>query len=299
MRTVYLDLETTGLLPSEDEIVEIGILDEQGQPLLDTLVRPIRHTSWPEAERINGISREDVASAPILSDLRSQIIEAVTGNRVVIYNAAFDSAFLASELRTAAEIECAMLAFAEVYGEWNPYYEDWRWGKTGGKRGQATFFNSLVYRLQQARTQREMYLSAPPMWTLEHSFSCIEPDWSQISRGQGAVSKACAWCRTCCSRGLCRLRNVPLHDAHCVEAIPGGETPSRRFAQMKGRKHHGRGSDQLLDISFEGCDFFPCSSSYQDVFAICIGNGQQHRLRYDPSSESSIHASHSCPSRLH
>jgi DNA polymerase-3 subunit epsilon len=127
MQTVYLDLETTGLHPSRDEIVEIGILDDQGQPLLDTLVRPIRHTSWPEAEYINGISPEDVASAPVLSDLRSQIIEAVTGTRVVIYNAAFDSAFLASELRTAAEIEYAMLAFAEVYGEWNPYYEDWRW----------------------------------------------------------------------------------------------------------------------------------------------------------------------------
>ncbi|ESQ14925.1 MAG: hypothetical protein N838_30690 [Thiohalocapsa sp. PB-PSB1] len=66
MQTVYLDLETTGLHPSRDEIVEIGILDDQGQPLLDTLVRPIRHTSWPEAEYNNGIS-------PVKKDTRKNV----------------------------------------------------------------------------------------------------------------------------------------------------------------------------------------------------------------------------------
>jgi hypothetical protein len=72
MQTVYLDLETTDLHPSEDEIVEIGILDDQGQPLLDTLVRPIRHTSWPEAEYINGISpfrRCGFSASPIRSPI--------------------------------------------------------------------------------------------------------------------------------------------------------------------------------------------------------------------------------------
>jgi len=33
VRTVFLDLETTGLDPRADEIVEIGILDEDGQVL--------------------------------------------------------------------------------------------------------------------------------------------------------------------------------------------------------------------------------------------------------------------------
>jgi DNA polymerase III epsilon subunit-like protein len=50
VRTVFLDLETTGLDPRTDEIVEIGILDEDGRVLLDTLVRPVRHRSWPDAQ---------------------------------------------------------------------------------------------------------------------------------------------------------------------------------------------------------------------------------------------------------
>ena len=47
VRTVFLDLETTGLNP---RTVEIGILGEDGQVLLDTLVRPVRHRSWPGAQ---------------------------------------------------------------------------------------------------------------------------------------------------------------------------------------------------------------------------------------------------------
>jgi DNA polymerase III epsilon subunit-like protein len=36
MRTVYLDLETTGLDPRTDEILEIGILDDAGTVLVDS-----------------------------------------------------------------------------------------------------------------------------------------------------------------------------------------------------------------------------------------------------------------------
>ena len=34
MRTLYLDLETTGLDPRTDEILEIGLLDADGETLL-------------------------------------------------------------------------------------------------------------------------------------------------------------------------------------------------------------------------------------------------------------------------
>ena len=78
MRTVFLDLETTGLDPRADEIVEIGILDEDGQVLLDTLVRPVRHRSWPGAQRVDGIAPADVQDAPTLDELRPRIIEAVS-----------------------------------------------------------------------------------------------------------------------------------------------------------------------------------------------------------------------------
>ena len=77
MRTVFLDLETTGLDPRTDEILEIGILDDAGTVLLDSLVRPERHRRWPGAEAIHGIAPEDVADAPKLEELRPRIIRSI------------------------------------------------------------------------------------------------------------------------------------------------------------------------------------------------------------------------------
>jgi len=128
MDTVYLDTETTGLAPT-DEILEVGILDDHGNVLVDSLVRPIRHTSWPEAQAVNGIRPEDVEDALLLDDVRPWIIEAVLNKRVVIYNADYDSKYLPDELEYAAEVVCCMWAFAEHYGEWNHNKNNYQWKK--------------------------------------------------------------------------------------------------------------------------------------------------------------------------
>jgi DNA polymerase III subunit epsilon len=129
MRVVYLDTETTGLDPALEEIVEIGILDDSGAVLLDSLVRPVRRREWPEAQRIHGIAPAAVATAPTLAELRPRIVAAVTGARVVIYNAPFDAGFLAAELAAAGEVVCAMRPFAEAFGEWDDRRGSWRWQK--------------------------------------------------------------------------------------------------------------------------------------------------------------------------
>lgn len=131
MRTVYLDLETTGLDPANDEILEIGVLDDDGIVLLDSLVKPSRHSAWPGAERVNGIAPAAVADAPSLATLRPCLHEAVAGARVVIYNAPFDSGFLGTELAGAGEVVCAMRAFARAYGEWSAQRRTWRWQRLG------------------------------------------------------------------------------------------------------------------------------------------------------------------------
>jgi DNA polymerase-3 subunit epsilon len=129
MRTVFLDLETTGLDPHADEILEIGILDDAGTVLVDSLVRPERHRRWPGAEAIHGIGPDDVADAPTLEELRPRIIAAIYDALVVIYNAPFDEGFLRYELDAAAEVRCAMREFAAVYGEWSYRHGGWRWQK--------------------------------------------------------------------------------------------------------------------------------------------------------------------------
>ena len=81
MDTIFLDLETTGLDPIRDEILEIGILDDTGAILLDSLVCPTRHRTWPAAQRINGIDPADVSGSPTLAALRPRLVEAVAGTR--------------------------------------------------------------------------------------------------------------------------------------------------------------------------------------------------------------------------
>ncbi len=59
---IYLDTETTGMHLSA-EVIEIGIIDDQGVLLFDQLIRP-RGKIDPAAGRIHGITHEMLADAP-------------------------------------------------------------------------------------------------------------------------------------------------------------------------------------------------------------------------------------------
>jgi len=117
MDTVYLDTETTGLYPEHGaRIVEIAILDDDGRPLLDTLVNPGCEIPG-EASAIHGITDRMVADSPKFASLDSEITSATRGCHVVIYNAAFDRRFFPDRLERASRVSCAMLAFAKEYRE--------------------------------------------------------------------------------------------------------------------------------------------------------------------------------------
>jgi DNA polymerase III epsilon subunit-like protein len=125
---VYLDTETTGLDPVNDDLLEIALIDDSGAVLLDTLIKPSSNNSlWPDAEAIHGITPEIVAHAPALSEIAPKIEVVVKGQDVIIYNAGFDTAFLGSLLSSANSIKCCMEAWAEHVGEWSEYHGNYRW----------------------------------------------------------------------------------------------------------------------------------------------------------------------------
>ncbi len=133
METLYLDTETTGLrglfAGGSDEIVELAIVDDRGEPVIHTLVKPSLRSSWPDAQRIHGISPAEVADAPTLMQLLPEIRKAVSGKAVVIYNAGFDVQFFPADVFANSSVECAMLAYAEYDGEWSDRYGSYRWHK--------------------------------------------------------------------------------------------------------------------------------------------------------------------------
>lgn len=95
-KVVVFDTETTGTSPyGGDEVLSIGICDGMGKPLFSSYVRPTRHRSWPDAERVNGISPAMVRDAPTLREITPQIREHLLGDKLVVgYNLRFDVEFL-------------------------------------------------------------------------------------------------------------------------------------------------------------------------------------------------------------
>jgi DNA polymerase III epsilon subunit-like protein len=116
MRTLYLDTETTGLNGQKDRLVEIALVGDGGEVVINTLINPgIPIPS--RASDIHGITDAMVRSAPSFETLWAEIQGYVRGNRIVIYNAAFDTKFFPDRLSCAAEIHCAMRAYAVRVGE--------------------------------------------------------------------------------------------------------------------------------------------------------------------------------------
>jgi predicted DnaQ family exonuclease/DinG family helicase len=93
---VSLDLETTGLDPDRDSIIEIGAVKFRGEKVLDTfstLVRPERAIPY-RIERLTGISQEEVDEAPSMSAVAERLTRFVKDYPVVGHNIGFDLNFL-------------------------------------------------------------------------------------------------------------------------------------------------------------------------------------------------------------
>jgi DNA polymerase-3 subunit epsilon len=90
----------------------LTIIDDNGEPLINTLVKPINHTRWPKAQNIHGISPMDVRNAPTQKQISDKIRDVIRDTRVVIYNVPYDSQYL-PELEDATEVRCAMREFAD------------------------------------------------------------------------------------------------------------------------------------------------------------------------------------------
>ena len=93
---VALDLETTGLSPEADEIIEIGAVKFQGDRVLDTyqtFVNPQRRLSG-FIRRFTGITQAEVDAAPPFSSVAGALASFIGPTPVVGHNVAFDLGFL-------------------------------------------------------------------------------------------------------------------------------------------------------------------------------------------------------------
>lgn len=130
-----IDTETTGIRPGEDKILQLSVLDGNGVELFDSYIHPYGVSSWPEAQRINGISSEMVRDSPSMAELRPRIEETLAGAALIIgYNVSFDLSFLeaAGVVIPVTDVCDVMEDFAPVAGEW----AEWANGGAGGWKWQ-------------------------------------------------------------------------------------------------------------------------------------------------------------------
>ena len=129
---VVFDTETTGLSSRSDEMVQFSACDGDGKILINTYLRPVRHTEWPGAMAVNGITPAMVADAPTLEEVADQIKEVLESAKTLIgYNIGFDLGFVSSIYKPEKGVKLVdvMLDFARQYGEWNDYFGDYKWQK--------------------------------------------------------------------------------------------------------------------------------------------------------------------------
>ena len=93
---VAVDLETTGLDPDKDTIIEVGAVKFQGPEVLgtfQTLVNPYRDLS-PFIKKLTGISQADLDRAPPFAAIAAELEQFIGAHPVVGHNIAFDLGFL-------------------------------------------------------------------------------------------------------------------------------------------------------------------------------------------------------------
>ena len=131
---VILDTETTGL--HDGEICQIAIINQDGTPLLDSLVK----TTQPipaQATKIHGIFDDDVKDAPTWADWQPKVRDILRGQNVVIYNATYDRKMMHKSDERSGLPRCdyklealywdAMELYAQHWGDYSEYHGSYTW----------------------------------------------------------------------------------------------------------------------------------------------------------------------------
>gem|GEM_PF-525772 len=98
-----VDVETTGLDPKVDRVIEVAVIHMQDGEVTDTfasLVNPEQEVP-DEVVRITGIQPEQLTDAPRFGAVAAEVRARLEGRIFVAYNLPFDRAFIKSELERA------------------------------------------------------------------------------------------------------------------------------------------------------------------------------------------------------
>lgn len=133
-KILVFDTETTGLNPfGNDEILQIAIINGNGEELFNSYIKPDNRKTWSKAAEINGITPRMVKDAPHFSDVEEEIKSIFNNAELIVgYNVEFDIRFINAygiKIKKDTNIFDVMQEYSVARGAKNSYYGDYQWCK--------------------------------------------------------------------------------------------------------------------------------------------------------------------------
>lgn len=122
---IVVDTETTGLNADTDELLQVSIIDSQGNTLFNSYIKPLYTDNWNKAMAVNHITPEMVANAPNILEVKQEINRILNSANIIVgYSTNFDLSFLSAVgiANSKATVIDVMQDFADIYGEWSDKY---------------------------------------------------------------------------------------------------------------------------------------------------------------------------------
>ena len=132
---LFIDTETTGF-SNDDVVIEIGVVDLQGNTLFESLFKPPIPIP-PDAMAVHGITEPMVANAPSWKETWPAIANVLDGRFVGMYNADFDLRMMKQTHNRYwlnwslddKQFFCVMKLYAAFYGQTSSYGRGFRFHK--------------------------------------------------------------------------------------------------------------------------------------------------------------------------
>ena len=92
---IVLDVETTGINPRYNDILQCSIIDGTGNVLFNEYCRPSKRKKWDDAQAVNGISPDDVKDCLTFDDFSPMVCDIIHKHKLIVgWNVEFDLKFL-------------------------------------------------------------------------------------------------------------------------------------------------------------------------------------------------------------